>query len=135
MSDNIVVIYGAGASYASGYKVDLTNKGTLYSENPLIDKTFFKNKNILNLIESNYYALRKFIEIYYGGINNIKNIGLEELWTAVDLNHKHIKLDTYMWDKETEKYQTDEFHRGGEPLSISRCFFIFYFQLNFWKDI
>ena len=30
-----------------------------------------------------------------------KNVGLEELWTAVDLNHKHITLDTYNWQEET----------------------------------
>jgi len=113
MSNNTVVIYGAGASYASGYKINLSSEGTRCSENPLMDKNFFSNKNILKLIETKYYALRKFIEFYYGGMDNIKSLGLEELWTAVDLNHKHIKLGTYMWDKETKKYQEDYFHSGG----------------------
>lgn len=113
MSNNVVVIYGAGASHASGHKVNISSEGTHCSKKPLMDKDFFKDKDILNLLESKYYAISKFIEMYYGGIKNIKDVGLEELWTAVDLNHKHITLNTFMWDKETKEFLEGGFYSGG----------------------
>jgi hypothetical protein len=93
MSNNIVVIYGSGASYASGYKVQIPNNEK--HEDPLMDRGFFGNKSIIKLLETEkYYPIHKFIEFYF---DERDDIGLEELWTAVDLNHKHITLDTYDW--------------------------------------
>jgi len=97
MGNNIVVIYGSGASYDSRYKVRIP--GNEKHESPLMDQGFLGNNSILKLLESHkYYPIRKFIEFYFEGRDNI---GLEELWSAVDLNHKHITLDTYDWHTET----------------------------------
>lgn len=107
MSNNVVVIYGAGASHASGHKVNISSKESHCPEKPLMDKDFFGNKYILSLVKSKYYAIRKFIELYFSGR---KNVGLEELWTAVDLNYKHITLDTYDWIEETyENYLVGDY--------------------------
>jgi hypothetical protein len=106
MSNNVVVIYGSGASYASGYKVQIPNNER--HEDPFMDRGFFDNISIKQLLEkTKYYPIRKFIEFY---LNGRDNIGLEELWTAVDLNYKHITLGTYDWHDETFKnylYYTD----------------------------
>ena len=110
MVDKVVVVYGAGASYASGYKVTIIIDDERYSEKPLMDKDFFTNRSVKKLVEIKYCAISKFIDWYFGGR---KNVGLEELWTAVDLNHKHITLDTYGWNKETEEYQTGEYYTNS----------------------
>lgn len=97
MGNNIVVIYGSGASYDSRYKVRIPSNEE--PESPLMDRGFFGNNSIVKLLKCHkYYPIRKFIEIYLEGRDNI---GLEELWSAVDLNHKHITLDTYDWHTET----------------------------------
>lgn len=97
MSNNVVVIYGSGASYDSKYKVRIPTNEEPAS--PLMDQGFFGNNSIVKLLKSDkYYPIRKFIELYFEGRDNI---GLEELWSAVDLNHKHITLDTYDWNTET----------------------------------
>jgi hypothetical protein len=48
-------------------------------------------------------------------LHNIGNIGLEELWSAIDLNYKHIVLDTYSWVEETyDSYLIgDYWSKGG----------------------
>jgi hypothetical protein len=92
------VIYGAGASHASGYKVNLGNE----AEEPFMDRGFFGQPSIKGLLDKGEYpAIKMFIELYFNGRDDV---GLEELWSAVDLNHKHITLDTYDWAEETEKY-------------------------------
>ena len=104
MTNKVVVIYGSGASHASGYdvKIPVDAYGGVQIVKPLMDKYYFDNDAILSLIKSEYRALQLFIELYFDGR---RQIGLEELWTAVDLNYKHITLDTYDWKRETLEYQ------------------------------
>lgn len=96
---NIVVVYGSGASHASGYKITVNKKCI----NPPTDKNFFKDiDNIsLNFLENEYPALWRFKDIYF---TSNSNLGMEEVWTALDLNSKHIKLASYNWTKETSYY-------------------------------
>lgn len=98
--ENIVVVYGSGASFASGYKVKVEAKNI----QPPTDTNFFKyiDKNISpNFLKNKYPALWHFKDIYF---TSTSNPGMEEVWTALDLNHKHIKLASYNWTKETENY-------------------------------
>jgi hypothetical protein len=102
LTNKIVVIYGSGASHASGYMIRVPVNGNTKLVKPLMDKDYFNDDTIKSLIESEYGALKTFIELYFDRRNDIT---LEELWTAVDLNHKHITLDTYDWKYETSEYQ------------------------------
>lgn len=104
MSNKVVVIYGSGASHASGYnvKIPVDANGNVNIIKPLIDRCYFDDDAIKSLIKSEYHALQTFIELYF---DRRSKIGLEELWTAVDLNHKHIILDTYDWKHEASEYQ------------------------------
>lgn len=104
MLNKCVVIYGSGASYASGYKVNISSDESNKIEMPLLDRGFFKNKSVKNLISSKYPAINKFIEFYF---DEQKDIGLEEVWAAVDINSKHIKLGTYDWSEENKQYQLE----------------------------
>ncbi|MEN8264295.1 MAG: hypothetical protein ABFR82_12615, partial [Nitrospirota bacterium] len=98
------VIYGSGASFASGYKMKVLEQtsGRFFNKsiNPAIDKDFFDKIND-EFLEKEYRALWKFKDKYFYG--NSKP-SMEEVWTAVDLNHKHIRLATYNWREEQEEY-------------------------------
>src|SRR4030067_9590 len=101
MKDNIVVVYGSGASFGSGYKVRKAERESsgvhlILDTNPPIDQRFFESVDN-NLLEKEYYALWLFMQKYFP---SVIGLGMEEVWTAVDLNHKHIKLDTYDWIRE-----------------------------------
>lgn len=108
MNENIVVIYGSGASYGSGYKIKINNLNSL--KNPPTDIDFFNYIKDDFLFYNNYKALFIFKKLYFDS-NYIP--GMEEVWTALDLNYKHITLDTYNWFVESliytpfghEKYQ------------------------------
>lgn len=97
---NIVVVYGSGASHASGYKVTINNKNI----KPPTDINFFRDidENISrNFLKNKYPALWHFKDIYF---TSTSNPGMEEVWTALDLNFKHIKLASYNWTSETKYY-------------------------------
>jgi len=96
---NIVVVYGSGASHASGYKVTVNKK----SINPPTDINFFKDIDNIshNFLKNKYPALWCFKDIYF---TSKSNRGMEEVWTALDLNFKHIKLASYNWTSETKYY-------------------------------
>lgn len=112
----VIIVYGSGASYASGYKVALeqsrlekllmVNEGEI---NPPMDRSFFKNINSTSL-KSKFPALQKFVKLYY---KNIDSLGLEEVWSSVDLNQKHITLGTYDWKRETARYVQDYAVKGS----------------------
>src|SRR3990170_554967 len=102
MSDNIVVIYGSGASHASGYKVKIRANGGREIAPPT-DQDFFK-KIEDDFLKEKYCALWMFKNTLFA---NNTTAGMEEIWTAIDLNHKHITLDTYNWIKETESYKQE----------------------------
>lgn len=102
---NIVVLYGSGASYDSGYQVGSPSpraKGATPDSKgmikPPMDRDFF-GKTLK--IWKRYYSLQLFIKTYFGYEDNLS---LEEVWSAVDLNLKHIRLKTYDWREETAKY-------------------------------
>lgn len=61
MSENIVVVYGSGASYASGYKVKIKWKGGESDKQiaPPTDQDFF-NKIEDEFLKQKYYALWMF---------------------------------------------------------------------------
>lgn len=105
MSENIVVIYGSGASHASGYKVTIKKeRGEVYKQiAPPTDQDFFKEIED-EFLKENYCALWSFKNIMFAGNSTA---GMEEIWTAIDLNHKHITLDTYNWKEETELYKQE----------------------------
>ncbi|HJZ23757.1 MAG TPA: SIR2 family protein [Candidatus Babeliales bacterium] len=96
---NIVVIYGSGASHASGYEVKVYNK----SIKPPTDINFFKAIYDIspNLLKNKYPALWHFKNMYF--MSN-SDPGMEEVLTALDLNYKHIKLASYNWTSETKNY-------------------------------
>lgn len=104
MKNNVVVIYGSGASYASGYTVnvrlmiDNIDKSTILK--PPTDYNFFDSipKEYLDI---RYKALSHFIDLFYP---KGKRCSLEHVWTDIDINHKQITLDTYNWKPESEDY-------------------------------
>ncbi len=104
MNKNIVVVYGSGASYGSGYKVRIMEeKDRKYFDqpiNPPTDREFFSTIGD-EFLEEEYPALWMFKNSFFG-LNS--SVGMEEVWTALDLNHKHIALNTYDWAKETGEY-------------------------------
>ena len=103
MDRNVVVVYGSGASYASGYSVGIRIMGNPDQDvtiRPPMDREFFAAIDT-EYIRQRYQALWHFKNLY---IPENVTVGLEELWSSVDLNHKHLTLDTYSWKQETEEY-------------------------------
>ena len=98
MGQQLVVVLGSGASFDSGFKVQI-NKGKNVI-NPPTDLNFFQLIPD-ELIHDDYYALWKFKQLYFGV--NI-DVRMEDVWTAINLNHKHIRLATYKWIKENADY-------------------------------
>jgi hypothetical protein len=52
MNHKTVVIYGAGASHASGYKVKISIDEKEYFEQPLMDENYFSQEPIRRLVET-----------------------------------------------------------------------------------
>jgi hypothetical protein len=101
MNKNVVIVYGSGASLGSGYKTQSFHKRKI-AISPPTDRGFFSEDNVgSDVLNEKYHALWKFKQEYFPPEYDV---GLEELWTAVDLNHKHITLDTYKWNGETRNY-------------------------------
>lgn len=104
MKNNVVIVYGSGASYASGYSVKIKlmvdNLDKSKSFKPPTDQNFFKEIPE-EYIKIRYSALSRFKDTFYPPG---KNHSLEKIWTDVDINHKHITLDTYSWKFESEEY-------------------------------
>ena len=105
MKKNLVVILGSGASFDSGYKVNIGEKAI----NPPMDINFFQEMSD-DLLKEEYYAIWKFRKLYFPGEQNYR---MEDVWTAVDLNHKNIRLGTYNWAIENGEYQTGEYFTFG----------------------
>ena len=99
MMKNIVIIYGSGASYDSGYGVKIKNK--LFD--PPMDCNFFESDATKEKLDNGswneYYALKFFRGQYYQHSKS-----LESFWSELDLNHKHISLNSYNWHDETGQY-------------------------------
>jgi len=104
MTENVVVVYGSGASYASGYMIKLNQiiDGRTLSKdiNPPTDQNFFTTIPDC-LLQIRYQALSYFKKIYYPPAHRKS---MEEVWTDVDINHKHIRLGTYKWNSENAEY-------------------------------
>lgn len=101
MKKNVIIVYGSGASLGSGYKTQSFHKEKKAIPPPT-DRGFFSAENVDDVVlREEYHALWKFKQEYFPYKDDV---GLEELWTAVDLNHKHITLDTYEWESETRNY-------------------------------
>lgn len=104
MKNNVVIVYGSGASYASGYSVNIKllidNLDKSESFKPPTDQNFFK-KIPKEYIKYRYSALSRFKDTFYPPG---ESRSLEKIWTDVDINHKHITLDTYNWKLESEEY-------------------------------
>ena len=104
MKNNAVIVYGSGASFASGYsveiklKIDNVDKSKIFQ--PPMDQNFFEviPEEYINF---RYRALSNFMDTFYPPR---RNYSLEKIWTDVDINHKHITLDTYNWKFESERY-------------------------------
>lgn len=115
MSKPTAIIYGSGASRGSGYLVSISH----YSERDLVstsiapptDQEFFC---VLpdEYIKNSYPALWYFKNEYYPG-NQRRS--MENIWTDVDINHKHITLNTYNWSHENSEYKNKYISRY--PLS------------------
>ncbi len=108
MNREIAVVYGAGATRDSGYKMRVkpgSNDPPQLIDPPLNSK-FFKEDIIKNTLA--FESIRFFVEKYFAvpdGTNNRNcDLDLEEVWSAVDLNHKHIGLGTYDWKSVSDDY-------------------------------
>ncbi|GEM_PF-3965932 len=108
----IAVVYGSGSTYGSGYEVEITPPRKHKDENvqsffckPPMDKSFFENPRLWELSLC-YPSIKFFTRGYFGFSENATpaEVGLEEVWSAIDLNQKHIHLETYGWESESEKY-------------------------------
>ena len=106
MIKKMLIVFGSGASYDSGYKVSV-GETTI---NPPMDKHFFREISD-SLMKIKYFALWKFKKSYFADSRNHR---LEDIWTAIDLNHKHIRLSTYGWTRENADYLTGEYFQYGE---------------------
>jgi hypothetical protein len=115
MSDNAVIVSGSGASRASGFLVNIQYSvdGNVISKDisPPTNQEFF---DVIpdTYIKNNYPALWCFKNIYYPPSHNKS---MEDVWTDVDINHKHITLDTYAWSYEKAEYLQK--YRTKYPLS------------------
>jgi hypothetical protein len=98
MTDQLAVVFGSGASFDSGFKIKIGNSGLII--NPPIDQSFFHSMP-REWIDDNYHALSRFKQLYFA---NDEDPRMEEIWTAVNLNHKHIRLATYPWAEENHDY-------------------------------
>ena len=58
MNNKVVVIYGAGASHASGYEVKIPSEGKNGLVKHLVDKDYFDQEHIKKLVNTIYYAIR-----------------------------------------------------------------------------
>lgn len=115
----IVIVYGSGASHDSGLKIGYPGKaGGICYYPPPMDKGFFNHAGVKLVYENEneYYAIKKFREWLLPLRNDIS---LEELWTAVDLNHKHVVLNTYAWSEENERYRTECLIHGKSSYPFS----------------
>lgn len=98
MQKSLIIVYGSGASFDSGFRVQITGLDGKIS--PPTDLSFFSDIP-LTLIKDNYQAVSKFITSYFPDGTQLR---LEDAWTAISLNHKHITLGTYRWAKEQDDY-------------------------------
>ncbi len=110
----IVIVYGSGASHDSGFETYYHNR----SCPPPTDRNFFEHAGVKEVLNrgDDFYAINKFREWFLPYKNNIS---LEELWTAVDLNHKHIMLNTYSWSQENERYHIECLNHGKSSYPFS----------------
>lgn len=113
-SCEIAVVYGAGASHDSGYKVlidptHIHNPGSspVPPINPPLDCNFF-GQDLVKRVAERFPSIPLFIKSYFrfpDGVNDPGcDLGLEEVWSAVDLNHKHIRLRTFDWEAVNQEY-------------------------------
>lgn len=82
MQNNLVVVFGSGATCGSGYIHKVTQQA------PPTDKDFFTNHKILKLIESEYPAINYFLKNYrFKGIPADLN-SLEKIFSVADIGYK-----------------------------------------------
>ena len=114
----IVIVYGSGASHDSGFEISYPGKGGLSYYPPPTDRNFFEHEGVKLVYENenDFFAIKKFREWLLPYKNNIS---LEELWTAVDLNHKHVVLNTYEWFHENEQYRLECLIHGKSSYPFS----------------
>lgn len=112
MNREVAVVYGAGASHDSGYQMRIDreyicNASSSLSISPPLDRDFFGQETIKRMTEQ-FPSIRFFVEQYFtipDGTNNLDcRLGLEEVWSAVDLNLRHIILGTYGWENAGQGY-------------------------------
>lgn len=112
MNREIAVVYGAGASHDSGYQMRIDreyirNASSSVSISPPLDRNFFGQDTIKRMTEQ-FQSIRFFVEQYfaipYGTNNTDCRLGLEEVWSAVDLNRRHLTLGTYDWENSSQEY-------------------------------
>ena len=96
MNREIAVVYGAGASHDSGYQMRIDrdyicNSSSSFSIFPPLDRNFFE-QDIIKRMTEKFPSIRFFVEQYFSildGTNSADcHLGLEEVWSAVGLNHK-----------------------------------------------
>ncbi len=112
MNREVAVVYGAGATHDSGYQMRIEREyicngvSTLLMPPPL-GRDFFGQDTIKRMTEQ-FQSIRYFVERYFAipsGTNNPDcRLGLEEVWSAVDLNLRHITLGTYDWEDASKGY-------------------------------
>ena len=112
MNREVAVVYGAGASHDSGYQMRIDreyicNADSSLSISPPLDRDFFGQDTIKRMTEQ-FRSIRFFVEQYfaipYGTNNPDCRLGPEEVWSAVDLNLRHITLGTYDWENASQDY-------------------------------
>ena len=121
MNKEVVVVYGSGSSFDSGYQVRIEApcwkdvKPDTAMIPPPCDQQFFSVPEVWKVAKT-YRRLAAFITKYFGVPfdDGPCNLGLEQVWSAVDLSYKHLRLGTYTWKGETEA-----FLRSSEALNLN----------------
>lgn len=94
--NRIAVVYGSGATFDSGYLADSNFDGDKHLPT---DKEFFASPLVHQKMKQLDDLLMKFITCYFGirtaGDLSPLELGLEDVWSVIDLMRIHSRLDTF----------------------------------------
>lgn len=119
MRRKVAIIYGSGASHGSGFDLNFRDDAgaELVRLPPPMDRGFFDHSGVRAVYEQGkFLALKEFRDLYLRGY---KNLGLEQVWTTIDINSKQSVLGTYDWYEENKRYITKYLAGESKPYPFS----------------